>query len=255
MKNVNPEPVFDEDDSAQPNSAANDHSGEEDRTGRNPTKDTDFGATRVKKIDPREASPGAAAATGNRDATPAGAAEGLDVSEELARMIREDQEEIHGPRDFDRRARATNPQDESQQTKPQQTEAQQPETQKADADQTPVLTEDDEKFLEKVTSEMEMPPPLPPRRATLISDDGELTEKTEEEALEQAKDVPLPKAPPGEKEQLQAKMKEEKQSQTWKERWNQMSFVPASAANLYFSTPSIWPIKVCSQFKRVQISS
>lgn len=73
-----------------------------------------------------------------------------------------------------------------------------PKKQEGQADdglQSPVLNEDDEKFLEKITSDEE-PPPLP-ARPTLILDNGDQV-RGEEADLVGADQVPLPTSPPAE---------------------------------------------------------
>jgi hypothetical protein len=87
--------------------------------------------------------------------------------------------------------------------------------------QGPVLTEDDEQFLHRLTSEVEpQEPPSFNRRPTEINENGELIEPT---------DVPLPTSPGlNEDGPSDEKTKEEQKTATWRDRWSQWSFVPAA---------------------------
>lgn len=69
--------------------------------------------------------------------------------------------------------------------------------------QTPVLKDEDEQFLTKITTHEATAPPLPP---TTIADNGEekeADEKAQTEAAEKAKEVELPTSPPAVEEEHQ----------------------------------------------------
>jgi hypothetical protein len=87
--------------------------------------------------------------------------------------------------------------------------------------QGPVLTEDDEQFLHRLTSEVEPQEPRSfSRRPTEINENGEIIEPT---------DVPLPTSPGlNEYGPSDEKTKEEQKTATWRDRWSQWSFVPAA---------------------------
>lgn len=86
--------------------------------------------------------------------------------------------------------------------------------------QGPLLSEDDEQFLHRLTSEVEpQQAPSLNRRPTEINENGELIEPT---------DVPLPMSPGNEDGPSSAKTEEDHKTATWRDRWNQWSFVPAA---------------------------
>lgn len=132
------------------------------------------------------------------------------IDEETRRMIMEDEEMLHGREDDLGLAREESHKHE------------------------PVLSEDDEQFLQEITTEVDVPP-LPSRRATMIADDGQMTE---EEIAEEARKILLPSTPREEKteEAVQGSMPKQ---QTWKDRWCQWAFVPMPTSGVSFATPNL----------------
>ena len=90
-------------------------------------------------------------------------------------------------------------------------------TQDNDELKSPVLNEEDEKFLEKITSD-EKPPPLPARPTVVL--DPEDHAKEESEILDGADQVPLPTSPPADEsvekeEEAVGKDEEKKRPKYW----------------------------------------
>ena len=104
-------------------------------------------------------------------------------------------------------------------------------SQSEEGPKSPVLNEEDEKFLEKVVSD-EKPPPLP-ERPTMILDNGKQVEGNDikNAVLEGADGVPLLKLPPvedGAQESMdKAKTKGEKEVEEKKRRRNYWSHIPS----------------------------
>jgi len=87
------------------------------------------------------------------------------------------------------------------------------------------MKEEDEEFFNKMTTEDEPQQPLSmSRRPTEIGDNGELHEP---------EDIPLPMSP-GNEEGNPLEAKKDQTPTTWKDRWNQWSFVPAAPSTSYF---------------------
>lgn len=95
------------------------------------------------------------------------------------------------------------------------------EGQAEDGPQSPVLNEEDEKFLEKITSDDK--PPLLPARPTVILDSGEQVEG-KDEAPEGASQVPLPTSPPAEEPRDKGKVAMHKHGED-KKRTNYLSYI------------------------------
>jgi len=88
-----------------------------------------------------------------------------------------------------------------------------------------LMKEEDEEFFNKMTTEDEpQQPPSMSRRPTEIGDNGELHEP---------EDIPLPMSPDNE-EGNPLEAKKDQIPATWKDRWNQWSFVPAAPSTSYF---------------------
>lgn len=89
----------------------------------------------------------------------------------------------------------------------------------------PLMKEEDEEFFNKMTTEDEpQQPPSMSRRPTQIGDDGKLHEP---------EDIPLPMSP-GNEEGNPLEAKKDQAPATWRDRWNQWSFVPAAPSTSYF---------------------
>jgi len=87
------------------------------------------------------------------------------------------------------------------------------------------MKEEDEEFFNKMTTEDEpQQPPSMSRRPTEIGDNGELHEP---------EDIPLPMSP-GNEEGNPLDAKKDQTPTTWRDRWNQWSFVPAAPSTSYF---------------------
>lgn len=132
------------------------------------------------------------------------------MDEKTRRMIQEDEETIHGEMDELALGR------------------------EASHKQEPVLSEDDEHFLQQVTTDIDAPP-IPSKRATMIADDGKMTE---EEIAEEASKVSLPATPREEKSEETAQGSASK-PQTWKDRWSQWAIIPMPTSGVAFAAPKL----------------
>ncbi|KAF1987199.1 hypothetical protein K402DRAFT_375823 [Aulographum hederae CBS 113979] len=107
------------------------------------------------------------------------------------------------------------------------------EPEKSDA-KSPVLNEEDEQFLQNITSDDSPPPPLP-KRPTMILDNGQKVKgKDAQVALMAGADqIPLPSSPPVEADtQLGSKKEEDISPEEEKKRINYWSYIPSIPSRL-----------------------
>ena len=99
---------------------------------------------------------------------------------------------------------------------------------KHDANAQPILNDEDEKFLERITSE-EAPPPLPERPLVILDNGGKVVGKDAQTALMAgANEIPLPTSPPVEGELKEGKIDESKDgSAAEKKKKDYWSYVPS----------------------------
>lgn len=95
------------------------------------------------------------------------------------------------------------------------------------ADAQPVLNDEDEKFLERITSE-EAPPPLPERPVVILDNGEKVVGKCAQTALMAgANEIPLPTSPPVEGELKEGKIDEPQDaSPDEKKKKDYWSYVP-----------------------------
>jgi hypothetical protein len=98
---------------------------------------------------------------------------------------------------------------------------------KHDKDAQPILNDEDEKFLEKITSE-EAPPPLPERPVVILDNGEKVVGKDAQTALMAgANEIPLPTSPPVEGDLKEGKIDESKDvSADEKKKKDYWSYVP-----------------------------
>lgn len=99
---------------------------------------------------------------------------------------------------------------------------------KHDAGAQPILNDEDEKFLERITSEG-MPPPLPERPIVILDNGEKVVGKDAQMVLMAGADeIPLPTSPPVEGDLKEGKIDESKDARTdEKKKKDYWSYVPS----------------------------
>lgn len=96
-----------------------------------------------------------------------------------------------------------------------------------DANAQPILNDEDEKFLERITSE-EAPPPLPERPVVILDNGEKIVGKDAQMALMAgANEIPLPTSPPVEGDLKEGNIDDSKDASTdGKKKKDYWSYVP-----------------------------